>query len=92
MSDIRDLETKLIQLKKNSRYVMLGVLIKSCIKPSRKTNMFYSSKTSYVQFQELLRMAIDKGLIEKKGVEYVATPKGKKYIKKLNELLSFLEG
>ena len=90
--DIRNLEMKLMEIKTNSRYVMLANLVEACIEPSTKTDIFYSLKTSYLQYQRLLRMALDKGLIKKEGINYVATLKGKEYVKKLNELLSLLEG
>jgi len=90
--DKRSLEARLMEIKYASRYVLLAELLEKCKEPVTKSELFYELKTSYSQYRRLLRFALQKGLLEKQDSTYYVTSKGLQYIKKLNELLSILEG
>jgi len=90
--DRRSLEARLMEIKYASRYVLLAELLEKCKEPITKSELFYELKTSYSQYRRLLRFALQKGLLKKQDSTYHITSKGLQYIKKLNELLSILEG
>lgn len=52
----------------------------------------YKANLSYAQLKHYLAFLVNKNLLEKVGKRYVATPKGKEYVKAYNKLkLSYLE-
>lgn len=59
--------------------------------PQKRTNLFYTLKTSYLCLRQYEAWLVEHGLVEVNDTTYTITAKGKQYLKALNNAENILK-
>lgn len=75
-------------IKHRTRYDIIAIMLYTSLNGAKKTKIMYSAQLSYKKLEELLPLAIAKGMLEYDENErvYRTTAKGKAYLKSYNKI------
>jgi len=76
--------------KKRSWVEIFGELLATCRTPTKKTHVMYRLSSSYKLTKKYLRIAIQRGMIEKQGNTYLTTHLGLEWLEGLETLWQML--
>jgi len=92
VDNMETLEKTLLGVKKQSRYGLMVLILKTCREPKNKSDIYFGNpkRLTYASLNEIISQCLKLQLLEDKSGKYQTTTKGLIFIKKFEALLKYL--
>lgn len=77
--------------KRRDKLEIFYEILQECQNPTRLTQLMRTVSESYVAMKSFLKELEEKGFLDKRGIHWLTTEKGKEYIKRFEEIKRLLE-